>query len=115
MLFQYVESIVASYMKMQKLSNTKHFKSWFARGCFTSAQNIQRLAESLTHELSKGETLTKKSLETWIQGSTLLSQLLLFVTMFLFNISHKEKGAISSEKTGKFINYILKVFHIIFF
>lgn len=88
-------------MKIQKLSNTKQFQSWFARGCFTSAQNIQRLAESLTHELSKEDTLTRKSLEVWLQGSTLLSQLLLFVSMYLFNISHKEKGTISSEKTGK--------------
>lgn len=90
-------------MKIQKLSNTKQFKTWFSSGCFTSAQNIQRLAESLTHELSKGDTLPKKTLETWLQGSTLLSQLLLFVSMYLFNISHKEKSAIASEKTGKHI------------
>lgn len=105
-LFQYVESIAASYMKIQKLSNTRQFKSWFSSGCFTSAQNIQRLAESLTHELSKGDPLTKKSLEVWLQGSTLLSQLLLFVSMYLFNISHKEKSAISTEKTGR-CNYII--------
>lgn len=88
-------------MKIQKLSNTKQFKSWFSRGCFTSAQNIQRLAESLTHDLSKGEDFTKKTLEMWLQGATLLSQLLLFVSMYLFNISHKDKGAITTtDKTG---------------
>lgn len=95
-----MESIVASYMKIQKLGNTKQFKSWFTRGCFTSAQNIQRLAESLTHELASAETITRKSLETWLQGSTLLGQLLLYVSMYLFNISHKEKGGVASDKSG---------------
>ncbi|KAJ8955902.1 hypothetical protein NQ318_005450 [Aromia moschata] len=65
---EYVESIVASYMKIQKLSNTKQFKSWFSRGCFTSAQNIQRFAESLTYELATGESITRRALEVWLQG-----------------------------------------------
>lgn len=90
-------------MKIQKLSNPKQYKSWFSSGCFTSAQNIQRLAESLTHELSKQDVLTKKCLEVWFQGSTLLSQLLLFVSVYLFNISHKEKAAIASDKTGTYV------------
>lgn len=90
-------------MKIQKLSNTKQFKSWFSRGCFTCAQNIQRLAESLTYELATGDTLTRRSLEVWLQGSTLLGQLLLFVSMYLFNISHKEKGGVPSDKAGKLI------------
>lgn len=106
-LFQYVESVVATYMKIQKTVNSKQFKTWFSRGCFTSAQNIQRLAESLTSELSKGDTLTEKSLELWLQGSTLLSQLLFFVSMYLFSISHKEKGGISSEKSCKYCNEYL--------
>ncbi|KAG5899547.1 hypothetical protein JTB14_008233 [Gonioctena quinquepunctata] len=98
---EYVESIVASYMKIQKLSNSKQYKSWFSRGCFTLPQNIQRLAESLTHELTTGETITRKSLEVWLQGSTLLGQLLLYVSMYLFSISHKEKGgAAAGEKSN---------------
>ncbi|KAJ8925661.1 hypothetical protein NQ315_009506 [Exocentrus adspersus] len=97
---EYVESIVASYMKIQKLSNTKQFRSWFSRGCFTSAQNIQRFAESLTHELAKGECITRRNLEVWLQGSTILGQLLTFVSMYLFNTSHKDKGAVTSEKPG---------------
>ncbi|CAH1116496.1 unnamed protein product [Phaedon cochleariae] len=98
---EYVESIVASYMKIQKLSNTKQYKSWFSRGCFMLPLNIQRLAECLTCELATGETLTRRSLEVWLQGSTLLGQLLLFVSMYLFSISHKEKGGIaSSERIG---------------
>ncbi|KAJ8928882.1 hypothetical protein NQ314_018488 [Rhamnusium bicolor] len=101
---EYVESIVASYMKIQKLSNTKQFKSWFSRGCFTSSQNIQRFAESLTHDLATDETITRRALEVWLQGSTVLGQLLLFVSMYLFNISHKEKGAVPSEKSGTSIS-----------
>ncbi|XP_018576195.1 TLD domain-containing protein 1 [Anoplophora glabripennis] len=97
---EYVESIVASYMKIQKLSNTKQFRSWFSRGCFTSAQNIQRFAESLTHELATGESITRRALEVWLQGATILGQLLTFVSMYLFNISHKEKGAVTNEKPG---------------
>ncbi|XP_074034548.1 MTOR-associated protein MEAK7 isoform X1 [Leptinotarsa decemlineata] len=98
---EYVESIVASYMKIQKLCNTKQYKSWFSRGCFTLPQNIQRLAENLIHELATGETITRRCLEVWLQGSTLLGQLLLFVSMYLFSISHKEKsGVTSSEKSG---------------
>lgn len=97
-------------MKIQKLSNTKQFKSWFSRGCFTSAQNIQRLAESLTYTLAKENELSKKSLEIWLQESTLLSQLLLFVSMYLFNISHKEKAAITTDKSGKLI-HLLKLHH----
>lgn len=85
-------------MKIQKLSNTKQFKSWFSRGCFTSAQNIQRLAESLTHDLAAAESITRRALEVWLQGSTVLGQLLLFVFMHLYNISHKEKGQVSSDK-----------------
>ncbi|KAJ8951773.1 hypothetical protein NQ317_002169 [Molorchus minor] len=69
---EYVESIVASYMKIQKLSNTKQFKTWFSRGCFTSAQNIQRFAESLTHDLAAGESITRKALEgLWLMMSKL--------------------------------------------
>ncbi|XP_074034549.1 MTOR-associated protein MEAK7 isoform X2 [Leptinotarsa decemlineata] len=102
---EYVESIVASYMKIQKLCNTKQYKSWFSRGCFTLPQNIQRLAENLIHELATGETITRRCLEVWLQGSTLLGQLLLFVSMYLFSISHKEKsGVTSSEKSGRIVN-----------
>nr|CAI5860403.1 unnamed protein product [Callosobruchus analis] len=97
---EYVESIVASYMKIQKLSNMKQFKSWFSRGCFTAAQNIQRLAESLTHQLTIHDPLTRRALEVWLQESTLLGQLLMFVSMHLYNISHKEKGGVTSEKSG---------------
>jgi hypothetical protein len=94
-----VESIVASYMKIQKLSNTKQFKTWFSRGCFTSAQNIQRLAESLTHDLAAADSITRRALEVWLQGSTVLGQLLLFVFMHLYNISHKDKPQVSGEKS----------------
>jgi hypothetical protein len=96
---EYVESIVASYMKIQKLSNTKQFKTWFSRGCFTSAQNIQRLAESLTHDLAAADSITRRALEVWLQGSTVLGQLLLFVFMHLYNISHKDKPQVSGEKS----------------
>ncbi|XP_072388479.1 MTOR-associated protein MEAK7 [Diabrotica undecimpunctata] len=100
---EYVESIVASYMKIQKLSNNKQYKTWFSKGCFTLPQNIQRLAESLTHELATGEIITRRTLETWLQGATLLGQLLLYVSMYLFSITHKEKGGVASEKTGSSI------------
>ncbi|CAG9834864.1 unnamed protein product [Diabrotica balteata] len=96
---EYVESIVASYMKIQKLSNNKQYKTWFSKGCFTLPQNIQRLAESLTHELATGEIITRRTLETWLQGATLLGQLLLYVSMYLFSITHKEKGGVATEKT----------------
>lgn len=99
-IFQYVESIVASYMKIQKLGNTKQLKSWFSKGCFTSAQNIQRLAESLTYELAIGDSITRRALEVWLQGSTVLGQLLLFVFMHLYNISHKEKALSAGEKSS---------------
>lgn len=92
-------------MKIQKLSNTKQFRSWFSRGCFTSAQNIQRFAESLTHELATGESITRRALEVWLQGATILGQLLTFVSMYLFNISHKEKAAVTNEKPGKILSY----------
>lgn len=39
-------------MKIQKLSNSKHYKSWAGKGCNTHSQNSQRLAESLTRDLA---------------------------------------------------------------
>lgn len=86
-------------MKIQKLSNTKQFKSWHSRGCFTSPQNIQRLAENLTHELAAKETVTRRALEVWLQSSTILGQLLLFVFKHLYGISHREKTS-TSEKAS---------------
>lgn len=86
-------------MKIQKLSNTKQFKSWHSRGCFTSPQNVQRLAESLTYELAGKDSITQRALEVWLQGSTLLGQLLLFVFTHLYNISHREKVN-PAEKVG---------------
>ncbi|KAL1501204.1 hypothetical protein ABEB36_006576 [Hypothenemus hampei] len=96
---EYVESIVSSYMKIQKLSNSKQYKSWSSRGCTTHTQNSQRLAESLTKDLA-GDSISRRLLETWLQGSTVLGQLLLFVFMHLYNISHKEKttSGLISEK-----------------
>lgn len=88
-------------MKIQKLSNTKQFKSWSSRGCFTCATNIQRLAESLTHELVTGDSITRRALEIWLQGSTVLGQLLLFVFMHLYNISHKDKSQMSGSGNEK--------------
>lgn len=86
-------------MKIQKLSNTKQFKSWHSRGCFTSPQNVQRLAESLTHELATKDSITRKALEVWLQSSTILGQLLLFVFKHLYSISHKDKTT-PSEKSS---------------
>ncbi|XP_066260653.1 MTOR-associated protein MEAK7 [Euwallacea similis] len=89
---EYVESIVCSYMKIQKLSNSKQYKSWSSRGCTTHLQNSQRLAESLTKDLASESPISRRLLETWLQGSTVLGQLLLFVFMHLYNISHKDKS-----------------------
>ncbi|KAF7270287.1 MTOR-associated protein MEAK7 isoform X1 [Rhynchophorus ferrugineus] len=96
---EYVETIVSSYMKIQKLSNSKHYKSWAGKGCSTHTQNSQRLAESLTRDLAGDSVISRRLLETWLQGSTVLGQLLLFVFMHLYNISHKDKSAaVLSEK-----------------
>ncbi|XP_050297329.1 MTOR-associated protein MEAK7 [Anthonomus grandis grandis] len=96
---EYVESIVSSYMKIQRLSNSKQYKSWASRGCQIHTQNSQRLAESLTRDLSGESPISRRSLESWLQGSTVLGQLLLFVFMHLYNISHKDKStALVSEK-----------------
>ncbi|XP_060536321.1 MTOR-associated protein MEAK7 [Cylas formicarius] len=95
---EYVESIVSSYMKIQRLSGTKQYKSWAGRGCMAHAQNAQRLAESLTRDLAGENVISRKSIEMWLQGSTILGQLLLFVFMHLYNISHKDKTAVISEK-----------------
>ncbi|KAK9732424.1 tld [Popillia japonica] len=70
---EYVESIVSSYMRIQRICNTIQFKSWKSRGCFVSPQNVQRLAESLTYELARGELITRRSLE------------------HLYSISHRDK------------------------
>lgn len=76
-------------MKIQKLSNTKQFKSWQSRGCFVSPQNVQRLAESLTHDLATKDCITLKALEVWLQGSTVLGQLLHYVFTHLYSITHR--------------------------
>ncbi|KAF2892482.1 hypothetical protein ILUMI_13701 [Ignelater luminosus] len=96
---EYVESIVSSYMKIQKLANTKQFKSWHSRGCFISPQNVQRLAESLAYQLATGDCITRRALEVWLQGSTVFGQLLLFVFTHLYSISHREKQ-IQSERAS---------------
>ncbi|XP_071054421.1 MTOR-associated protein MEAK7 [Onthophagus taurus] len=95
---EYVESIVSTYMRIQKLSNTKQFKSWQSRGCFISPQNVQRLAECLTHDLAKGDQINRRALESWLQGATLLGQLLIFVFKHLYSISHREK-LVGTEKS----------------
>lgn len=94
-------------MKIQKLSNTKQFKSWHSRGCFTSPQNVQRMAESLTFELATKDSITRRALEVWLQSSTILGQLLLFVFKHLYSISHREKtnpseklSSLSHEETA---------------
>lgn len=79
-------------MKIQKLSNSKQFKSWQSRGCFISPQNVQRLAENLTSELSMETNISSKVLEKWLQRSTLLGQLLIFVFKYLYSVSPRDKG-----------------------
>lgn len=96
---EYVESIVSSYMKIQKLVNKKQFKSWHSRGCFISPQNVQRLAESLAYQLASGDCITRRALEVWLQGSTIFVQLLLFVFTHLYSISHRDK-TIQNERTN---------------
>lgn len=86
-------------MKIQKLTNTKQFKSWHSRGCFTSPQNIQRLAESLTHELATGDLISRRALEKWLSGANLLGQLIIFVFKHLYSISHREKS-LATDKTA---------------
>lgn len=63
-----------------------------------SPQNVQRLAESLTYELARGDLITRKSLEVWLQGSTVLGQLLIFVFKHLYSISHRDKAQQAGEK-----------------
>lgn len=87
-------------MKIQKLSNTKQFRSWHSRGCFTSPQNVQRLAESLTFELATKDSITRRALEVWLQSSTILGQLLLFVFKHLYSISHREKTNLSEKASN---------------
>lgn len=87
-------------MKIQKLSNTKQFRSWHSRGCFTSPQNVQRLAESLTHELATKDSITRRALEVWLQSSTILGQLLLFVFKHLYSISHREKTSLPEKASN---------------
>ncbi|CAH0550283.1 unnamed protein product [Brassicogethes aeneus] len=99
LVIEYVESIVASYMKIQKICNSKQYKSWATKGCVISPQNTQRFAESLTNELENKE-IKRKALETWLQGSTVLGQLLLYVFMHLYNISHKDKALLGADKTA---------------
>ncbi|XP_045474421.1 MTOR-associated protein MEAK7 [Harmonia axyridis] len=88
---EYVESIVSSFMKIQKVTNGRQYRSWFSKGCFIAPQNIQRLAESLSKDLSVGESITKITLENWLQTCTLLGQLLLYVFNHLYKLSHKDK------------------------
>lgn len=87
----YIESVVASYMKIQKLTNSKQFKTWHSRGCYIHPQNIQRVAESLIYELATtGDQTTRRALELWLQGSTVLGQLLIYVFNHLYGISHRD-------------------------
>lgn len=79
-------------MKIQKLSNSKQFKSWHSRGCFISPINIQRLAENLTSELSTERKISSGELEKWLQGATLLGQLLIFVFTYLYRIPQRDKS-----------------------
>ncbi|KAI4466664.1 nucleolar protein 7/estrogen receptor coactivator-related [Holotrichia oblita] len=97
---EYVESIVSSYMRIQRICNTIQFKSWKSRGCFVSPQNVQRLAESLTYELARGDLITRRSLEVWLQGSTVLGQLLIFVFRHLYSISHRDKVVQQAGEKG---------------
>lgn len=78
-------------MRIQRICNTIQFNSWKSRGCFVSPQNVQRLAESLTYELAKGDSINRRSLEVWLQGATVLGQLLIFVFKHLYSISHRDK------------------------
>lgn len=90
---------MSSYMKIQKLLNTRQFKSWHARGCYISPQNVQRFAESLTNPLLAGDSITYRLLEVWLQGSTVLGQLLLFVFTHLYSVSHRgDKAATQIER-----------------
>lgn len=85
-------------MKIQKVTNTKQFKSWQIRGCFTNPQNIQRLAESLTYDLEGSDNISHNVLTKWLQSSTTLDIILGHVFTHLYRISHKEKEKGEKEK-----------------
>lgn len=87
-------------MKILKLSCNKQYKSWQLRGCFTNAQNIQRLAESLTYELEGSESITQRILTNWLQSSTTFDIFLSYVFSHLYRISHKEKERKTEDKTN---------------
>lgn len=87
-------------MKIQKMTSTGQLKSWHSRGCFTSPQNVQRLAENLTHELAGSDTITQHNLSTWLQHSVTLGAFLHHVFNHLYRISHREKDRLLSTGSG---------------
>ncbi|KAK9883979.1 hypothetical protein WA026_004913 [Henosepilachna vigintioctopunctata] len=95
---EYVESIVSSYMKIQKLGGGRQFKSWSTNGCFIAPQNIQKLGESLSKDLGNGDSISKVAVENWLQTCTLLGQLLIYVFRHLYKMSHKEKERASHSQ-----------------
>lgn len=92
-------------MKIQKVSCTKQFKSWHSRGCYTSPQNVQRLAESLTYELAGSDSITQHNLSTWLQHSVTLGLFLNYVFNHLYRISHREKEEKKEQKTSNVLHY----------
>lgn len=102
---EYVESIVSSYMKIQKMTSTKQFKSWHSKGCFTNPQNVQRLAESLTHELAGSDSIIQHNLNSWLQTSVTLGQFLNFVFNHLYRISHREKEEKKESRMSSVVHF----------
>lgn len=92
-------------MKIQKLSNTKQYQSWTSRGSFSSPQNVQKFAESLTHDLAENtQTITESDLSKWIGSCSILGSLLQNVFDHLYHITHKEKEK-DKDKSAQGVAY----------
>lgn len=92
--FQYVEAIVASYMRALRLESGPQYKSWESKGFRVVKECVQKLAESLVCDvLQQGTSLvTRHDAEKWLQYNSTFIKMLESVFSHLYNYRASSKS-----------------------
>lgn len=83
---QYVEAIVSSYMRAMRLDGF-NYKSWESKGFRIVKECIQKLAESLVHDIVQegGQKVCRQDAVRWMERSPIFLKMVEYVFMHLYH------------------------------
>lgn len=93
-----MKSVVTSFMRVIRLEQGHHYKSWTARGFRIIEDHVAILAEFLTHAQLPGEIVTRENAEMWFSENQNLKLIFLKMLESVFFHLYNYRGNIHKSE-----------------